>query len=341
MRKSANGNGSVYKLSGRRKKPWTVYVTTGFEIINGKAQQNRKYIGYYETKAEAQKALADYQLNPNLYINAEKTFESVYNEWYKQQETMVKPNTLKGYVTAFNTCTTLYKMPFKKLTFEVLQACIDTIESGTTKKQVKTLFSMMYEYAILRDITTPDRNKCRYLNIKGEIARNPHTRFTNTELQTLWDNETMEFADIVLMLCYCGLRVDCEFLKLTKADIDLQERSINIRDSKTKAGIRKVPIAKKTLHLWEKYYNACSDDNAPLVNISYFYCKQGINALSTLLEKRHTMHDTRHTTTSLLADAHIDKSIQHAILGHKGDDTTEIVYTHHDFSILIEAIDQI
>ena len=38
--KDANGEGSVYKLKGKRRKCWVARVTVGF--VNGK--QKRKYI---------------------------------------------------------------------------------------------------------------------------------------------------------------------------------------------------------------------------------------------------------------------------------------------------------
>ena len=35
--KNENGSGSVYKLSGKRRKPWVATVTTGYE--NGKQKE--------------------------------------------------------------------------------------------------------------------------------------------------------------------------------------------------------------------------------------------------------------------------------------------------------------
>ena len=43
-----NGNGSVYKLSGNRRKPYVVRVTLGWDLSpSGKAVQHKKIIGYY------------------------------------------------------------------------------------------------------------------------------------------------------------------------------------------------------------------------------------------------------------------------------------------------------
>lgn len=51
--KLPNGFGSVYKLSGNRRKPYRAIVTERWQIDTGKWKQKRKTIGYYESKKEA------------------------------------------------------------------------------------------------------------------------------------------------------------------------------------------------------------------------------------------------------------------------------------------------
>ena len=55
--KKANGTGSITKLSGKRRKPYIVRVTLGWEEKTGK--QLRKTIGIYSSQKEANKALAE------------------------------------------------------------------------------------------------------------------------------------------------------------------------------------------------------------------------------------------------------------------------------------------
>ena len=49
--KLANGMGSVYKLSGRRRKPWVARKTKGWDIDEktGKTKQLYMTIGYFPT----------------------------------------------------------------------------------------------------------------------------------------------------------------------------------------------------------------------------------------------------------------------------------------------------
>lgn len=56
-----NGYGSITKLSGKRRKPYAVKVTKEW-TDDGK--QVQKYLGYYESRAKAIKALADYNEHP-------------------------------------------------------------------------------------------------------------------------------------------------------------------------------------------------------------------------------------------------------------------------------------
>ena len=69
--KLPNGCGSVRKLSGNRRKPYTVVITMGFEFDEktGKNKQIRKYLGYFKTEDEALSALANYNKDNTNYSN--------------------------------------------------------------------------------------------------------------------------------------------------------------------------------------------------------------------------------------------------------------------------------
>ena len=50
----ANGSGNIYKMKGgKRRNPWRVRVTVGWELNQetGRCKQNLKTIGYYPTRA--------------------------------------------------------------------------------------------------------------------------------------------------------------------------------------------------------------------------------------------------------------------------------------------------
>ncbi len=60
MRK-ANGMGSVYKMKGKRRRPWTACVSVGYD---DKGRMKRKTVGFYATRKEAEKGLAEWLYLP-------------------------------------------------------------------------------------------------------------------------------------------------------------------------------------------------------------------------------------------------------------------------------------
>ena len=70
-----NGYGSITKLSGKRRKPYAVKVTKEW-TDDGK--QVQKYLGYYESRAKAIKALADYNEHPYDIDATAATFAALY-----------------------------------------------------------------------------------------------------------------------------------------------------------------------------------------------------------------------------------------------------------------------
>lgn len=63
--KLPNGFGSVYKLSGNRRKPWIARKTTN---LNKETRKQEYYtVGYYKTRAEALEALVEYNKKTHRY----------------------------------------------------------------------------------------------------------------------------------------------------------------------------------------------------------------------------------------------------------------------------------
>ena len=81
--RNENGFGSIIcldKTGKKRRKPWAVRITTGWK--DGK--QVRKYLGYYETQADALIALAEYhKTGVNLDLN-NLTLNEVFDKWMER-----------------------------------------------------------------------------------------------------------------------------------------------------------------------------------------------------------------------------------------------------------------
>ena len=345
-----NSYGSVYKLSGNRRKPWAVRKTVGWEL-NHKTMRSKPiyhFVGYYESRKEALQALAQYNENPYEWDINSITFEEVYKKWsYTHYDAIKYPNTYKA---AYALCSRIKKMKFADIKLSHLQHIIDT--SGKNKPtllNLKNLFSLMWKYAVMHEIITPDKRELiKYLDLRN--AKNPNMRirkpFTKTDIQTLWDNEASDcYISVVLILIYTGLRIG-ELLSLKKEDIHLDERWFYIKEAKTTAGVREVPIAEKLVPFFEYWlsrdckYLICSPDNKRLQYRNYYDLYWTLT-LEKLSLTDYTPHCTRHTCISLLTEAEVDERIIQQIVGHKGENVTRVVYTHVDLPKKLEAINRI
>ena len=111
--KKANGTGSITKLSGKRRKPYIVRVTLGWNENTG--QQIRKTIGLYSTQKEANKALADYLDTPYDLELSNISFKDIYDKWSKLKYPKVSHLAILGYQSAYDNIEKLHNMKIKDI----------------------------------------------------------------------------------------------------------------------------------------------------------------------------------------------------------------------------------
>lgn len=347
-----NGYGSIRKLSGKRRKPYHVQKTVSYtvDVESKKVIQERVTIGYYATKSEALQALAEYNSDPYDLYASKITFSEVYDKWSARKYKEVSTSNVHGYKAAYNICGKLYDMRFIDIKLSHLQQVAD--DSGKnypTLRKLKVLFGQLFEYAVINEIITRDRNIVEYLKINdaGNPNKNDRKPFSDAEIKLVWENvDCNEYMQIILMLIYSGVRIS-ELLDLKKSDVHLSEKWFYVRDSKTDSGIRAVPIADKTFQFFNYWYN--KNDCEYLLSTpeaQHFTYRNYYDSYWTMVVKElnieHTPHDTRHTCISLLATAKVEPTTIKKIVGHSGAQTlTERVYTHLDISVLLEAINKI
>lgn len=346
--KRSNGSGAIMKESGRRRKPFRVVITTGWD---DSGKQIRKTLGYYRTQDEANVALANYNANPYDISGGKATFSDVYEKWSAQKFPTISDSNVKGYEASYKRCSFLYKKPFKDIGVDDLQYVIDTANCNyPTLRKLKVLFSQIYGYAVPRKLT--DRDYSEAVDISKFKDKNPNKRnrkaFTADEINQIKALDQTDIAKVVLMLIYSGVRIS-ELLNLKKSDCHLEEHYVDIVASKTSNGIRKVPIADKTLVYWE-YFMTTEGDYLLNMDGRNFSKDKGYHAFSstywkpfmeTLGMPDRDIHETRHTCSTLLHEAEIYEPKINRILGHTGKTTAENVYTHLDIRELVEAINKI
>lgn len=327
-----NGYGSVSKLSGKRRRPWRVRRTTGWTPDGKQLYQN---IGYFRTRAEALDALAAFNKNP---YDTDVTLGYVYSLWSEKKFQEVKrPITI---ISKWNVLSPLADVPMVSLTFDRVQKVFDESGKGfATLLKTRGLLGQLYEYAEVHRYIPAGLNFSTHLDPGSVVMHSvKHSVFKPEEIDTLWSAASDPWIQTILMLLYSGLRVS-EMLNLKKSNV--HDRYIDIVEAKTEAGVRPVPIAKKTLPFWQAWMQTGGEY---LLKKKYSYNGYRFNwdsVMTPLGLAHHIPHDTRHTCISMLTEARVDERFIQAIVGHAGKNVTEIVYTHISVEELAKEIDKI
>lgn len=337
--KLPNGYGSVHKLPGNRRNPWRARKTNGWETDPELGTCRQKYItiGYYPTKMDALQGLADYNANPyDISVNT-ITFSEVYDKWSEEHFKVIVPSACRTWKSAYSYCKPLYTMRMRDIRVNHLEQTIREAEaSDNIKGRMKSLFNLMYKYAMKHEIVDKDYAAlCDSIKKpKPEIIREP---FSDEEIQKIWDNIHVPFADMVMIGIYTGFRPQ-ELAILKVEDVDLDEQTIK-GGLKTDAGRNRiVPIHPSIMELVRKNYETAKDMNSThLFNdecgqqgtyLTYDKYRGRFNKVMKRLGMNHRPHDTRHTFITKAKAAGVNEYILKLIVGHAVEDITERVYTH-------------
>ena len=359
--KLPNSYGSVYKLPGKRRKPWAVRKTESWSIVDDKkTKRNYKYIGFYETKAKALQALADYNVNPSG-ISSDITFSEVYDRWSERKFNDISDSNTNGYRASYTLCRDLYNTRFVDLKLSHLQAVVDKANKKyPTLKKLKVLFNQLYDYAVMNEIIGKDKHIVEYVDIGKSVKSDKHYRFTAAELKKLWNwSENNEYVQVILMLIYSGVRPG-ELFNLERQHVNLDEKYIYIEKGKNDNAARRVPIHNKVVPFYMNWMSRNTEylitqANGSRINFKLnhgqyteSYWKPLLSDIGILTYKNdtgelreHTPDDTRHTFTTMWHEKKLDEAMRRKIQGHSGKGIGEIVYTHFEFKKLLSELNKL
>jgi len=332
--KNQNGTGSIYKLKGKRRKSWAVRISYQNDI----GVMKRKYLGYFETKKEAQETLFNYNKNPLLFSG--KTFGEIKNLWFSSVKEKITISSVKktGIILKFFNILDKYKISDIKL-FQLQKIFDEMSFSYNYKGNCKSVLNRIFDFAVKNDFI--ESNKVKFVELGKKNIVIERKLFTKKEIEVLWKNLEIKNVYLILILIYTGMRVG-ELLNLKVADVDLGNKVIYIRKSKTDAGVRTIPIPDKVLSLftdnicYENEYFIFTKTFNQMSYMSFRYIFESI--LSKVGLQRHTIHDTRHTFATMLNNADANSTSIIKLIGHSDFSTTENIYTHKDIEELRKAI---
>ena len=284
--------------------------------------------------------LAAYNANPWDIDKAKITLQELFDLWQEKKAPKLGKSNQNSLKSAFKYCTPLGGLPYRQIKAYQMQDIIDSCGKGySTQGAIKNLWGHLDKFALELDITSSRYSDLLTSEPIPETSRQP---FSKEEISRLWEHQSEEWVDTVLIFIYSGWRIS-ELLALRPEDIDLKAGTMR-GGTKTKAGKgRIVPIHPKI----RGFVEARLEDNAPRL------ISQNGKPLSTTayrgywadimgnLEMRHTPHECRHTFETLLDAAGGNRRCIDLLMGHTSKDTGNRVYNHKTIDELRATVELI
>lgn len=338
--RNENGFGSIVcldKTGEKRRKPWAVRITTGWES----GIQKRKYLGYYRTQKEALIALAEYHKSGVHADLTNLTLEEVFDKWYSRIEQKASVTVLRGHNMVKLRLEAFGKKQIKEIKADHIEDWINAVNvKQSTKHRLKSTLNQVFEYAEQNDII--QKNPVKFVKLETATDK-VGTIFTDEEINYLWKHadENVDYKTLLLLI-YTGMRIG-ELLKLRPEDINLDGRYA-IGGSKTDAGKDRVipihdkifPIVKERI---EKYGFLVPSEKG--TSTPYVTFNQRLARLMNKLGWEHKSHDTRKTAISIMHRYEIPMEVIRIIVGHSGKGVTEKIYIYKNKQELVDYINKV
>ena len=324
-RSRSNGEGSIVKLGGKRKRPYAARVTVGW---TAEGRQMFKYINYFETKTLAKQALSNYLINPYDLDANKLTAQDVFDKWVETAK--FSEEVLKNYRRVIEN-SGLSKKIFKDIKLIQLEEAAREL-TPAMQKRWKAAWKNLYTYAMKADIV--NKNLADLMELDKYVAKEKDSINPN-DIKLIMQGDD----NIAKILIYTGLRIN-ELLSIKSSNVNLQER-IMIGGSKTEAGKdRRIPLHKDIMPIIE---DLLSNGTEYLVTDEKGKKVKYNNYLTKVWHKNmdgYVIHQTRHTFISRAVKLELNQQVLKAIVGHSSSDVTSSVYTHIDDEQILEFIDK-
>lgn len=268
----------------------------------------------------------------------------VADEWIQDIEKRVTFNTMKGYNAAYKKIVTYWEdTPMEDITPQQVTSWLNTY-SGFAQKTIKNIllvFREIYDYAYV-NYGIKDNPALHIRSPKGkgkrerEFPSEEDIRIVNESIDNV--NENI-YALMAYMALYTGLRRG-ELCALQWKDIDFEQKLIrvsksiywtddhvpHIKDPKTSAGIREVPLMDSLADLLSSRKGKANDYIFGL--LKSYQIDKGFARFQKETGLGVTLHGLRHGFASILYRNNVDIKTAAYVLGHAQSSTTLEIYTH-------------
>ena len=316
-----NGYGSIYKMKGKRRRPWRV-------LAPADKYGRRLPLGYTETKPQALQLLSEYhQERPEETIyTLSDIFESfMITKRHKAQKTQ------DMYLTTWNYFEDLEDEPINEIKSAHIQDIVDNLldegKSYSSVHKVKVLASQLYKIAMQDDLIS--KNYAQFIILPDKPKPNNAT-FSEFEINKLFEFAKNNYwAKVMVVMIYTCMRPS-ELLNVTKFNVHLNENYI-IAGGKTEAGTdRYIPIYYKIKPFIKQFMADTSSEyliskEGEKVRYRYYLDKHN-EVIEELGIQKLSPHKCRKTGATEFKKMGMDISTLQRILGHEDSKTTEKYY---------------
>lgn len=327
-RKRSNGSGTVYKLSGRRRRPWV-------------AAKDRVIIGYFETMGAAEEALNALAKKP-ITERYNMTFKEVYEAWKNEHYRKLTKKGIEGYEVAYKHFAELHDIKFRELRTEHYQKELDKFvqkgRSYSAANKLKQLIGQLCKWAIREEIITV--NYAQFM-LLPENKKKEKDIFSAEDIKKLKASNS-ETAKIILMLIYTGMRIG-ELFSLKTSNVF---ETYCIGGEKTEAGRNRIIPIPSEVREHFSYFTKKAGDSELLIDgydgnkeVDNFRSRDYYSLLDELGIQRKSPHCTRHTFASMAVVAGMQPEILQKVLGHANYSTTSDIYVHTNVEAMVNAVE--
>ena len=342
--KNPNGYGSVTRLTGKRRKPFWVRKTVGF---NDKGHPIYETIGYCSTREEGNILLAEYNKNPWNIEQANITLQELFDLWKEKKAPKLTESNQKALIYTFKHVKKLSGMKYAEIRSYHMQDCIDTCGCGySTQGAIKSFWGHMDKFALELDVI---KKMYSDLLTSDSIPETSRERFSDDEIKKVWkmwedfkagkefpEEIHAENSDIVLILLYSGFRIS-ELFEMKTENVDLDQQTFK-GGMKTAAGKNRiVPIHSAILPMVKDRVQQGSDLFLSIPK--HTFRRRTWLPLMKYLGMDHTPHECRHTFESVLDSKGANRRCIDLMMGHSSKDVGNRVYNHKTLEELKEAIE--
>lgn len=363
------------KKDGTTAYQFNAYL--GIDPATGKPKRTTRR--GFKTQKEAKLALSRLEIDVDthgLQIRSYGTFNEVYDVWFKQYKTTVKPITAAHTERMFrlHILPELGHIKIDKITKFLCQKVVNEwSENYSAFHLLKSITQKMLNYAVSQDILIT--NPMQYVIMPKRTPKNESkkTKFLElSELKTflIHAKKTLKYQDYLMfrVLAFTGLRKG-ELYALTWSDVNFVEKTIIINktlvtvnrqsmitDPKTKHSNRIIQLDDVTfaeINSWYKYqkeylFSVGKRTKKPDEQLLFhnkenklLYVEYLNRLLENTLKTKLTPHSFRHTHASLLFEAGATMKEVQVRLGHSDINTTMNVYAHVTKVASKEAINKL